>query len=275
MEFIKKGLSKPTDWLLLGVVICLTVLVFYVRNIERLDNVTDTSATSNDAIRQAVNDVYKADTTAIRHLADVATALQAGGLKIPGNLGVTQDLNVMGKINSASLAPSQYVGTDANNNLISLPSVSSAASLISYAIWTGSNITTLAGQTFQNNSVSAQIDLSKSAESPDNVGIKNSSSTLINTSGKTVTCLVTFSGLADVNSGKGAQIKLRKNGVDLNYNSYVTNGSAGTIKFTLGGSDIVKLAPNDYIDFVYEFFDSNVSGNPNLQNFYASIVGLY
>ena len=41
MEYIKKGLSKPADWLLLGVVIWLTILVFCTRNVERLSNTDD------------------------------------------------------------------------------------------------------------------------------------------------------------------------------------------------------------------------------------------
>ena len=44
MEHIKKNLSKPTDWLLLGVVIVLTVLVFCSRTVEKLGNTVNKQA---------------------------------------------------------------------------------------------------------------------------------------------------------------------------------------------------------------------------------------
>ncbi len=79
MEYIKKILSKSTDWLLLGVVICLTVLVFYNRTVEHATKTNDEDEpttsevpsipkvnvqvnelpVSQEALRQAIGEVYK------------------------------------------------------------------------------------------------------------------------------------------------------------------------------------------------------------------------
>ena len=116
MEYIKKSLSKPTDWLLLGVVICLIVLVFYNRTVEHLDEEDNEPPPSTDipsipkvnvqvnelpvsqeALRQAIGEVYRADISAIKNLSDIANALQKGnGIKIPGKLVVNGETDLVG-----------------------------------------------------------------------------------------------------------------------------------------------------------------------------------
>ena len=128
MEYIKNALSKPTDWLLLGVVICLTVLVFYSRTVENMEDTQsnakeDTTPTtvpaiptvkvdippiggaiSEDQLRKAIKDVYKADIAAIKNLSDIANALQKGnGIQIPGKLIVNGETNLIGDVNTNNL----------------------------------------------------------------------------------------------------------------------------------------------------------------------------
>ena len=119
MEYIKKSLSKPTDWLLVGVVICLIVLVIYNRTVEHATNTNDedeptTSGipslpkvnvqvnelpVSQEALRHAIGEVYKADISAIKNLSDIAKALQEGnGIKIPGKLVVNGETDLVGSV---------------------------------------------------------------------------------------------------------------------------------------------------------------------------------
>jgi hypothetical protein len=356
MEYIKKILSKPTDWLLLGVVICLTVLVFYNRTVEHMEDDEPTTSdntlpvlpvsptisvnelpVSPEALRKAIGEVYRADISAIKNLSDIAKALQEGrGIRIPGKLVVNGEtdlvgsvyklkvagetnlvgnvtangkltvdgetslknklivsedtslnskLNVAGETTLGNLTGStnvvQYVATDANKNLVSSPN---AASLISYAMVTGSNITTFSGIQYDhtNKRYSVQIDLSKKNES--GVGITNSSNKLTNTSGKKVTCMVTCSGTCDIDRWAGAQIRIRKednnkNMQDTNMNGYVHNPHNNIddwgLRHTINTHAIITLEPNQSIDFMWDWYVNDGINGGVMQNFIASIIGLY
>ena len=116
MEYIKKASCEPTNWLLLGIIICLIVLVLYGGNIETLDNTSsenkiapnstlptipaidvnfDKLPISEEVLRQAIKEVYKADISSIKNLSDITKALQKGrGIQIPGKLVINGETNL-------------------------------------------------------------------------------------------------------------------------------------------------------------------------------------
>lgn len=240
MEYIKKGLSKPADWLLLGVVIWLTILVFCSRVVEKLDNIDEVyNAFNEDNTSSTANiDITNLDTT------------------------VKQTVNKISNI----------LKTQSNMNDDIIKINKNLSNPVYYSIATGSNITTLTGQTYQDNRISTQINLGNSNEISSENEIKRSGNQLLNVTENNITCLVTYSGAAEIISGKGGQIRLRKNEIDTNMNSYLTNGHPTNMRYTLSGSAIVKLAPQDKIDFMWDSFDTNTS--INLQNFNVSIIAL-
>jgi len=67
---------------ILYVIICVYILYkIYYKSTENF--------ALTDDIKAQINSVYKADVDAIRNLSAIASALQAGGLTVPGNLNVT------------------------------------------------------------------------------------------------------------------------------------------------------------------------------------------
>jgi hypothetical protein len=58
-------------------------------------NIRENFALSED-IKQAVNELYSTDVNTIRNLSDLAKKLQQGGLTIPGNVIINQDLTASG-----------------------------------------------------------------------------------------------------------------------------------------------------------------------------------
>jgi len=60
-----------------------------------IENFADTVGTMSQAqLESTIYQIYKADVLAIKNLADVATKLQAGGITVPGNLTVTNQVNI-------------------------------------------------------------------------------------------------------------------------------------------------------------------------------------
>ena len=175
MEYIKKILSKSTDWLLLGVVICLTVLVFYNRTVEHVTNTNDddeptTPSTSElpsiprvnvqvnelpvsqEALRHAIGEVYRADISAIKNLSDIARALQQGnGIQIPGKLVVKGETDLVGSVKKLKVDGETNLNkliVDGDTNLKNTLTVTGDTSLNSKLKVTGeTNIDTLTPST--------------------------------------------------------------------------------------------------------------------------------
>jgi len=83
---------------LLFVVIALFVIVgrIMISNCNTVEGFTDDNTPITAAnISDYIYKVYKADVKAIQNLADIAIKLQAGGITVPGNMTVSNQLNVM------------------------------------------------------------------------------------------------------------------------------------------------------------------------------------
>ena len=348
MEYIKKNLSKPTYWLLLGVIICLTVLVFYNRTVEHATNTNDddeptTPSTSElpsiprvnvqvnelpvsqEALRHAIGEVYRADISAIKNLSDIATALQQGnGIQIPGKLvvkgetdlvgsvkklKVDGETNLVGNVNAngkltvdgetnlknklivsedtslnsklkvtgettlSNLTGSQYVATDANKNLVS---VVPAAALISYSHTTGTTFSPVEGCVANYGPDHCTKDiLLNGVDSPDNKGIRRDNNKLINSSGKTVTCLVRIDSIGTLMPRSAGEIKIFKNSNDLNVGCYTTNYFGEKAPIPLRASTIVKLEPDSTISFSFRSYSTKDYGSIGVNNTIVTIIGLY
>ena len=64
-------------------------------NADKIEKMTDT--TTETQIKELIKQVYQADVEAIRNLSNVSTQLQAGGLAVPGQLNVRDNINVSNK----------------------------------------------------------------------------------------------------------------------------------------------------------------------------------
>jgi hypothetical protein len=84
-------LDNKLLWIVAGIVLLFVFALMTNQTKEEMADVTQD-------VKDAISKVYAADVAAIRNLSDVATKLQAGGLTIPGTLGVRNDLNVGGNL---------------------------------------------------------------------------------------------------------------------------------------------------------------------------------
>jgi len=331
-EYIKKGLSKPTDWLLLGVVICLTVLVFYSRNVKEhltsSENNTPTTdptvptipavnvnvgtlPVSQEALRQAIGEVYRADISAIKNLSDIANALQSGkGIQVPGKLVVNGETDLMGSVYKLKVAGETNLEGSLNvkgeTNLASSLNVKGETNLSSSLSVVGvSNLNTLnvkAETNLANLAVSKYVatDANKNLVSlpyPDAIlsysNAGNSSTAIY--SGKDITIDGSESGVVGISNNSN---KLTNTSgktvtclVKYTYRVFCQGGERGRVFVCVNGnqysssyfshdgnatytdSTVVQLKPNDYISIQANY--SKGDNASTILSLIVSVTGLF
>ena len=78
--------------IVLGIVIAYIFILYKVEGMADIPTGTPLTQLTIDQLTDAIYKTYLIDVAAIKNLSDVATKLQAGGLVVPGNLGVNGKL---------------------------------------------------------------------------------------------------------------------------------------------------------------------------------------
>ena len=107
-----KDVLTIKDLLIIIMFFAIIYLFYEINNLkkEKIENFDAVSDANNEAITNAVKQIYAVDIEAIRSLSNFANEINKGGKTIPGNLGVSGSLNIgTTKIEDGIIrAPSRY-----------------------------------------------------------------------------------------------------------------------------------------------------------------------